>query len=219
MGDFNDSSSNYIVNFCKSCGADVRLVSRDDWNNNVCPYCGREIYDHSQDINDAKIREVEKAGKKLSKLPLKIAITILGTVFITFVGIAIYYMSGLNYTLEYKAATAGSDVYTKKMEKCYKKQDWDGLYDLVITNCEKSINSPYYFTYRTAWFMSCFPEQFDSAYAEGDVARMKEIFEIIEEDYNLRQHDFDSLYKSVDEIEKSLVKEYERERSMMDEVR
>ena len=207
------------IRFCTSCGANVESISPNDIKNNRCPYCGHEIYDHSREIYGEKIEEVKGAKKKLLGIPGKVALVIIGTAVILFACIALYYVTGFNEVAEYKIMTGAGDSYTKKMEKCYKKKDWDKLYDIVILDCEHSINSPYYFTYRTAWFLSCFPDQFDAAYKDGDTERMKEIFDIMREDYDIRQHDYDRLYESVEEIEEALVVEYTREKEIMDEMR
>lgn len=205
------------ISYCPNCGADCRDIVYGDIEHNKCLYCGHELYDYSVLKNQAKIKDVESKRKKLLGIPMSAAITIIVTLLVLLVGVAIFYMSGASSAVENQILYGASNKYTKKMESCYKKKDWDGLYKLVIEDCDKSINSSYYFTYRTAWILSCYPDDFDKAYASGNLQEMKDIYKFISEDYEMRSQDiFDAVYDTVGEIEDNLKAEYERETAIME---
>lgn len=205
--------------FCPQCGADCSSIEYGDWNNNKCPYCGHEIYDYSVEKNQSKIQDVMSERKKLLSLPAKVAVIIILTLLVLFGFVAVYYLTGANNAVEYQIEYGKADKYTRKMEKCYKKKDWDGLYKIVIDDCMESISSPAYFTYRSAWILSCYPDDFDKAYEQNDIEKMREIYSFISEDYEMRNQDiFDAVYESVDEIEEALKAEYERETAIMNEL-
>ncbi len=199
------------IKVCPVCGGDCSSVTPNE-GNNKCPYCGYEIYDLSVQKNEEKIEQVKQAQKKVASMPKLVAITVLTTLFVLFAGTALFFVFQLEHATTTYVTTSTGNKYTKKMEKCYKAKDWDKLYEIVILDCENALESPYYFTYRTAWFLSCYPDEFDEAYAAGNMDRVNEIYSTIKEDYMLRQQDmYDSIYESVGDVEDGLVKEYQRE--------
>ena len=210
-----DSNHTKIL-VCPKCGADVSNIIYGDKDNNLCPYCGHEVYDYSVEKNQEKIEHVKEARRTILGIPRVVAITIIITLLVLFAGTALFYVLHLDVAVGNHALTAQGDKYTRKMANCYEKKDWDGLYDIVILDCEHSINSSSYFTYRTAWFMSYYPQEFDEAYASGDTGRMEEIYSYIKDDYMIRQQDFFySMYDTIDEIEDELFREYDRESEIM----
>lgn len=201
---------------CPKCGA-LNLTINDlaGADKNLCPYCGHELIDlsikkHQDDVADVLTRE-----KRLRKIPLKVSLTIGITIFLLFLVSIIIIVTRLDTKAGNAIASSGSNYYTSQMEKAYEKEDWDKLYDILITNCDKSINSPWYFTYRTAWYLHTFPASFDDAVAEKDKKRAKEIYSIIREDYLLRDEFFDTYYESLPGINEQLTAEFEREDAIM----
>lgn len=204
---------------CPKCGSDCSSVIPGNIEQNQCPYCGFEIYDYSEYNNQQKIEEVQKAKKKVLSVPAMVALTIVITLVVLLGGTALFYMLHLDHKSEEFVMNYEGDKYAKKMAKCYENQDWDGLFNIVILDCENSIGSPSYFAYRTAWFLSCYPQEFDEAYKNGDTARMKEIYSTIKEDYKMREDDFFySMYETIDEVETGLAEEYQRETDIMQEI-
>lgn len=204
------------IKYCTVCGGDCRSVTPVE-GNNKCPYCGHEVYDLSEQKNQEKIEQVVEAKKKVLSMPKLVAITVISTLVVLLGITALFFVLHVDEATTTYVATSGGNKYTKKMEKCYKDKDWDGLFDIIILDCENAIESPYYFAYRTAWFLSQYPEEFDAAYERGDMDRVKEIYDTIKEDYMLRQQDmYYSLYESIDEVEEGLVREYEREKQIME---
>lgn len=203
---------------CPKCGAECQYVV-GELENNLCPFCGHEIVDYSEEKNQEKIKDVKRAEKKVLSAPKLVAITVISTFLVLIAGTALFFVLQINATVSNYSMTSGGDKYTKKMAKCYEKEDWDGLYDLVILECENSINSPYYFTYRTAWILSCYPDEFDAAYEAGDYSKLEELYDMVRSDYAMRSQDlFGTIYKTVDEVENRLVTEYERETKIMNDL-
>lgn len=204
------------IMFCPNCGADCSSVDPNRLDANKCPFCGCEIYDHSEEQNREKIEEVKRAEKKVLSAPKVVAITVVSTLAVLILITILVYVFRINDAATGYVSGASGNEYTKKMEKCYKKQDWDGLFDIVILDCEKALSSASYFTYRSAWFLSCYPEEFDEAIASGNTDRAKEIYALIKEDYKMRQEDyFYSFYDTIDEVEEGLKQEYLRETDIM----
>lgn len=206
------------ISYCPNCGGDCRHISPED-GNNICPYCGYEIYDISNEKNIQRIGEVEKARKKVLSVPKLVALVVGITLLVMFVGTILFFTLHVNNAIDnYSVENYGSN-YTRKMAKAYEKEDWDKLYDIVILDCEHSLESPYYFTYRSAWFLSVYPERFDEAYKKQDYETLNEVYRMIKEDYKMREQDlFGTIYLTIDEIEVRLEEEYERETKIMNEL-
>lgn len=204
------------IEICPNCGADCRHIDPTDLKNYVCESCGYELYDHSREIFDEKIEDVKEKKKQMQSVIPKAAIIVTAILAgIMLIGI-LFFVFGMDSKLEIMKYENASDKMTKKMEKAYENEDYDKLYEIVIEDVENSIGSPYYYAYRTAWFLHEYPEQFDTAISSGDTKTAKFIYDTIKSDYNFRNDFFDTWYESFPDIEEALVKEYERETKIME---
>lgn len=200
------------ISECPTCGADVSNIDPTSLTENKCPYCGYELYNHSKEIYDEKIENVKQAKSKL--IYVQILIAVLALVVVIVGGLYIYnrtiYRSSSQYFVDQ------SDDMTKKLDKAYKKGDWDTLYDLVIMNADKALSSPYYFSYRAAWMLSEYPNAFDKELSDNNKEAAMEAFKEIRNEYEYREQLAD-VYKFVPEIENQLEKEYLREKELVEE--
>jgi len=203
---------------CPSCGADTSCFSTEDIAKNRCSYCGRELVDLSREKYDNKIKQVKKSKKKMVVSPVIAAAAVGATLILLVIIAAVIYTTRTDQIISRAMYGRKPTRYTKKMEKAYEKEDWDELYDLVIDDVEDSINSPYYFTYRTAWLLSYYPSVFDEAYESGDNDGLMHAYDIIYNDYHLRDDGnwVDGVYEKVPEIEEALEREYERETKIVE---
>lgn len=201
---------------CPGCGADISLFSQEDIKKNKCPFCGKELQDLSRVIYDAKIDEVKSSKKKMMALPVIVAIIVAVTLVVAVIIFAVIKLSGVDYAISSSVVSMSADSYTSKLKRAYEKKDWDKMYDLVIENADKSISSPYYFTYRSAWMLSYFPPKFDKAYEEKDMEALEFAYENIYSDYHMRDDWLDGIYEKIPEIEDALKEEYDRETKLME---
>lgn len=212
------------ISECPNCGANVLSVDPTSLTHNKCPYCGFELYNHSEEIYNERIEDVKQAKNKFLKLQIILVIAglIIAVIAAIFVINRTVYRNSNQYFLD------ASDDVTKKMEKAYAKEDWDTLFDLTIMNADKGLTSPYYFSFKSAWVLYHYVPLFDEAYKNNDSDGMKEAFREIRYDYEnraqlektntqLRDIGADDAYKFVPEIEEDLKAEYDREMKIMEE--
>ena len=198
------------IEICPNCAADVRSIDPNSLTENKCPYCGFELYNHSEQIYEKKYDDVKKAKSRLIRVQIAIAVAALALVAagIIYVANRTVYRSSDEYFIDQ------SDKMTKQLHKAYVKEDWDKLFDLVILNADQALSSPYYFSYRAAWMMSEYVPIFDEAIENGDKDNAQKYYKEIKNEYEYREK-LAELYKLVPEIEEKLEKEYLREEEIM----
>jgi len=194
------------------CGGDVRHIDPKSITENKCPYCGFELYNHSEEIYDEKIENIKEAKSKLVSKQMVIGIAALVVVLIG----GIFVLNRIAYRQTDQYHLDASDKMTKKLERAYEKEDWDTLYNLTIENAEEGLSSPYYFAFRTAWMLSSFVPMFDEGYENNDSDMMKDAYRWISTDYNDRDG-LSEMFKLIPEIEAELADEYQRETKIMEE--
>lgn len=213
------NNTQQITYDCPKCGASkIPAAELTGYDRNLCPYCGHEIIDLSLQKHNEKVNEVVGKTRGLRKIPFKAGIIVslsLLILFLVLAGIFVFNIDskGSNFFFSIKP-----NYYTSRMEKAYKNEDWDKMFDIVILKCDKAISSPWYFAYRSAWFMHEYPSRFDEAVAAGDEDEIYEIYHIIRADYLLRDDFFDTMYESIPEVEEALKAEFERESKIIETI-
>lgn len=199
------------ISTCPNCGADVSNIDPASLKENKCPFCGSEIYDHSKEIYDEKIEGVKQAKIKLIHVQIIIAVLALAVV----VAGGIYILQRTVYRSTDQYVIDQSDNMTKKLNKAYEKEDWETLFDLVILKADDALSSPYYFSYRAAWMLSEYPNDFDKGVSENDKEAAMKAFKEIRYEYEYREK-LAEVYLLVPEIEEKLEKEYLREKEIVE---
>lgn len=198
---------------CPGCGA--RLPQTPPA---FCPYCGRELIDLSRLHTDQKITEVKKTQAQTMGVPKKIALIAAVTLLALFALAAIVVLLDLPGKMKEAGAEREMSRLSRDMKEAYEEEDWGQLEQYLIFECEEYIEAPDYFLYRTAWYLHTFPPEFDDAAAAHDTARMLEIYEILAEDYNMRDDGiFYQIYETDDVIEDALEEEVNRETEILTE--
>lgn len=204
---------NRTARTCPGCGAvlpDARTV--------VCPYCGRELIDLSRQRTDEKISRVKRTQAETMAVPKKVGLIVVVTLLILFLLFMVVIFLDLPGKMKESGMEREMNGLSRDMKDAYEDGDWERLEQYLVFECEDYIAAPDYFLYRTAWYLHTFPPQFDEAKAAGDTAKMLEIYEILAEDYNMRNDGiFYQIYETDDAIEKALQEEVERETKIMTE--
>lgn len=200
---------------CPNCGVSLQGLDLQTDADAFCPYCHAELLDLSQAHFDAKKDQVLLEKKAMhsgvKKAAIAVSITLLLCLLIT---VLVVVLRVPEHVQDHKVE-ADMEHLTKEMADCYEKEDWDGLYELVIVECDTYIASPSYFMYRTAWFLSTYPEEFDEALASGDTKYAQFVFDQISQDYEMRDDFFKRYYTTDASIEAGLKEEYEREKELL----
>lgn len=204
---------NRMIKTCPGCGAGL-----SETQTAFCPYCGRELIDLSRLHMDQKIATVQKTQAQTMAVPKKIALIVAATLLVLF-GL---FMAAVLLDVPGKLKETGMERemnrLSRDMKEAYEDEDWEQLEQYLIFECEDYISAPDYFLYRTAWYLHVFPPQFDEAKAAGDTAGMLEVYEILAEDYNMRDDGiFYQIYETEDAIEQALAEEVERETEILTE--
>lgn len=203
------------VHTCPYCGAEIPSPDTA-----FCPYCNSELIDLSRERTDQKIAKVQAAQKHLLSLPKKIAFRISCIVFVLLLIIILLISTDAFDKLNTYRMEKDTERYTNAMKAAYEKEDWDALYDIIITDSSNALNSPAYFMYRSAWYVNVFPEKFDIAYQKGDIETMEFIFNTIAQDYDSYSNDLYYTYYITDpSIEENVEKEYIREKNILDSMK
>lgn len=198
---------------CPGCGAGL-----SDKQVAFCPYCGRELVDLSRQHTDEKIREVKKIQAETMAVPKKIGLIVVVTLLVLFFLLTLAVLLDLPEKIRDGRMEREMNGLSRDMQKAYEDEDWDKLEQYLILECEDYISAPDYFLYRTAWYLHTFPSEFDDAAAAGDTQKMLETYEILAEDYNMRDDGiFYQIYETDDAIEKALKEEVERETEILTE--
>lgn len=199
------------ISECPTCGADVSGVDPTSLTENKCPYCGYELYNHSEEIYGERIGQVRQAKSKLIYVQVLIAVLAIAVVAAG----GLYILNRTTYRSSDQYVVDQSDDMSKRLAKAYKKGDWDTLFDLVILNADKALSSPYYFSYRAAWMLSEYPNDFDKGLSENDREAAMEAFKEIRNEYEYREK-LSDVFKLIPEIEDKLEKEYLREKELVE---
>lgn len=198
---------------CPGCGAGL-----PDKQPAICPYCGRELIDLSRLHTDQKITEVKQVQAQTAAIPKKIGVVVVVTLLVLFLLFMLAVLLDVPGKLKETKMEREVDSLSRDMEEAYEDRDWDKLEQYLILECEDYINAPDYFLYRTAWYLHTFPPEFDEAVAAHDTAKMLELYEILAEDYNMRDDGiFYQIYETDDAIEDALKEEVERETAVLTE--
>lgn len=198
---------------CPGCGAGL-----PDKQPAICPYCGRELIDLSRLHTDQKITEVKQVQAQTAAIPKKIGIVVVVTLLVLFLLFMLAVLLDVPGKLKETKMEREVDSLSRDMEEAYEDRDWDKLEQYLILECEDYISAPDYFLYRTAWYLHTFPPEFDEAVAAHDTAKMLELYEILAEDYNMRDDGiFYQIYETDDAIEDALKEEVERETAVLTE--
>lgn len=203
---------------CQGCGAAYDPGDIESRKIIACEYCGKELVDLSKEIYDAKKQEVKRKEKEMGSTIKLVSKVIVITLIFLFVGLILYNVLGVKEKLETWKYHHYSKQLELDMQKAYEKEDWDGLYDMVILDCDKYLTSKYYFSYRTAWFLATYVPEFDEAYEKMDRDKMLETYTKIKEDYEFRDDFYEKMYGQITEIENALKEEYLREKNIMEEI-
>lgn len=204
---------NKVTKTCPGCGAGL-----PDKQPAICPYCGRELIDLSRLHTDQKITEVKQVQAQTAAIPKKIGIVVVVTLLVLFLLFMLAVLLDVPGKLKETKMEREVDSLSRDMEKAYEDRDWDKLEQYLILECEDYISAPDYFLYRTAWYLHTFPPEFDEAAAAHNTAKMLELYEILAEDYNMRDDGiFYQIYETDDAIEDALKEEVERETAVLTE--
>lgn len=200
-----------MIAVCPGCGAGL-----PDKQPTICPYCGRELIDLSRLHTDRKITEVKQVQAQTTAVPKKIGIVVVVTLLVLFLLFMLAILMDVPGKLKETKMEGAVDRLSRNMEKAYEDRDWDKLKQYLIMECEDYIGAPDYFLYRTAWYLHTFPPEFDEAAAAHDTTKMLELYEILAEDYNMRDDGiFYQIYETDGAIEDALEEEVEREMEIL----
>lgn len=202
---------NKITKVCPGCGAGL-----PDTQTAVCPYCGRELIDLSRLHTDQKIAEVKKVQSETMAVPKKVGLIVAATLFVLFLIFMLVILLDVPGKMKETGMEREMNSISRDMREAYEDGDWGQLEQYLFSEVENYISAPDYFLYRSAWYLHTFPPQFDEAKADGDAARMLEVYEILAEDYNMRSDGiFYQIYETDDAIEDALKAEVERETEIL----
>lgn len=200
---------------CPFCGARITDPSFE-----ICPYCGCVLSDKSDERTAKAIADTTAEKKRLIEQPKKLALIIAGAMTVTIAVAIILIFTFFTDSASYHRSLDKVDKKTAQMEEAYEAKDWDALYDMVILNCDDYIGSEYYYTYRTAWYLHTFPQEFDAAYAQKDLEQMEKIYDYILEDDNLRQTEYFMNFCHYDEeIDAALHEECLRQQQLIESLK
>lgn len=205
--------ANKMVGTCPGCGAGL-----PDVQTAFCPYCGRELIDLSRQHIDQKIAEVKKVQSKTMAVPKKIGIAVAATLLVLFLLFVLAVLLDVPGKVKETGMERELNCLSRDMKEAYEDEDWEQLEQYLFLEVEDYIGAPDYFLYRSAWYLHTFPPQFDEARADGDTAKMLEVYEILAEDYNMRDDGiFYQIYETDDAVEDALKEEVERETQILTE--
>ncbi len=200
-----------MTKVCPSCGAGL-----PDTQTAVCPYCGRELIDLSRLHTDQKIAEVKKVQSETMAVPKKVGLIVAATLLVLFLVFILVILLDVPGKMKETGMEREMNGISRDMREAYEDGDWEQLEQYLFSEVENYISASDYFLYRSAWYLHTFPPQFDEAKADGDTARMLEVYEILAEDYNMRSDEiFYQIYETDDAIEDALKKEVERETEIL----
>lgn len=198
---------------CPGCGAGI-----SETETAFCPYCGRELTDHSRLNTDRKIAAVKKAQSETMAVPKKIGFIVAATLLVLFLLLMLVVFLDIPGKMRENGMERNMNRRSRDMQEAYEDEDWEQLERYLIDECEDYIGAPDYFLYRTAWYLHTFPPQFDEAMAAHDTTEMLKVYEVLAEDYNMRKDDiFYRIYKTEDTLEGALKEEVERETEILTE--
>lgn len=204
---------NSTVRTCPGCGAGV-----PDAQTAICPYCGRELIDLGRQHTDEKISTVKRTQAETMAIPKKVGLIVVVTLLVLFLLFALAVYLDLPGKVKESGAEREMNGLSRDMKEAYEDGDWELLEQYLIFECEEYIAAPDYFLYRTAWYLHTFPPEFDEAAAAHDTVKMLEVYEILAEDYNMRDDGiFYQIYETDDAIEEALKEEVERETQILTE--
>lgn len=204
---------NKAIKICPGCGAGL-----PDTQTAFCPYCGRELVDLSRQHTDQKIAEVKKVQSETTAVPKKIGIVVVVTLLVLFLLFMLVVLLDVPGKMKETGTEREMNRISRDMKEAYEDEDWEQLEQYLFIEVEDYIGAPDYFLYRSAWYLHTFPPQFDKARADGDTAKMLEIYEILAEDYNMRDDGiFYQIYETDDMVEDALKEEVERETQILTE--
>lgn len=202
---------NRATKICPGCGAGL-----PDAQTAFCPYCGRELVDLSRQHTDQKIAEVKKMQSETTAVPKKIGIVVVVTLLVLFLLFMLVVLLDVPGKMKENGMEREMNRISRDMKEAYEDEDWEQLEQYLFTEVEDYIGASDYFLYRSAWYLHTFPPEFDDARADGDTAKMLEIYEILAEDYNMRSDGiFYQIYETKDAIEEALQEEVERETEIL----
>lgn len=198
---------------CPGCGAGI-----SEPKTAFCPYCGRELTDLSKLKTDQKIAAVKKARSETMAVPKKIGFVVAATLLVLFLLFMVVVFLDIPGKMRETGMERDMNRRSRDMKGAYEDEDWEQLEQYLINECEDYIGAPDYFLYRTAWYLNTFPSRFDEAKAAHDTAEMLKIYEVLAEDYNMRNDEiFYRIYKTEDALEEALKEEVERETEILTE--